>query len=502
MADSDAPQTQPEDSTAPEETAVPRKKGSGRKVGIIVAAIVATAVVTAGITALLANIIQRQGEAGDSFTKVVDLDDTISDPSVWGQNFPAQYESFLRTKEMTATVHAGSVKEERTPTETDPRTIISTSRIEEDPRLKDMWAGYPFAVDYRHARGHAYMLEDQRYTLRVLDFKQPGACLNCHASTVTIMDELGNGDREAGFQKMNQMAYADATQLAEHPVSCIDCHDPETMQLRITRPAFEKGITAAKKAEGIDDFDVNRDATRQEMRSYVCAQCHVEYYFEKDTKELTFPWTKGLNIDNIWEYYQEDGHKDFTHATTGAEIVKAQHPEFDIWSQGIHAANGVSCADCHMPYEAEGAKKITNHQIQSPLLNINASCMTCHRATEEEMTNRVVGIQDQFIGTRDRAFDSLVQLIRALETAQTDGTPAEAIDQAREFQNKASFFLDYVYSENSNGFHAPAYIQRILADSLDASRKGQLVLQGVDPASLEASDISQANRKAAEERES
>jgi len=166
----------------------------------------------------------------------------------------------------------------------------------------------------------------------------------------------------------------------------------------------------------------------------------------------------------------------------------------------VHAANGVSCADCHMPYEAEGARKVTSHHIQSPLLAVNSSCMTCHHTSEEEMTQRVVGIQDQFIGTRDVAFDSLVALIRAIETAQTDGTPAAAIDEAREFQNKASFYLDYVYSENSYGFHAPAYIQRILADSLDASRKGQLVLAGVDAGTLEPSDISAENEKKSEER--
>jgi nitrite reductase (cytochrome c-552) len=237
------------------------------------------------------------------------------------------------------------------------------------------------------------------------------------------------------------------------------------------------------------------------MRTFVCGQCHVEYYFEKGTKELTFPWSKGLDIDEIWEYYGEDGHKDFTHATTGAEVVKAQHPEFDIfWSNSVHAANGVSCADCHMPYKSEGARKVTDHHIQSPLLAVNSSCMTCHHTSAEEMEDRVVSIQDQFIGTRDVAFDSLVALIRALETAQTDGTPAEQIDAAREFQNKASFYLDYVYSENSYGFHAPAYIQRILADSLDASRKGQLVLQGVDPESLEPSELSLENEQKTAER--
>ena len=487
--------------TTEEPQATPEKRKRNRWIGIPIVAIAITAVVTAGITALLANVIERMGEASDSFTKVVELDDTVVDPAVWGQNFPAQYQSFLRTQEMVATTHAGSVAEERTPTATDPRTVISTSRLEEDPRLKDMWAGYPFSVDYRHARGHAYMLEDQRYTLRVTEFNQPGTCLNCHASTVALMNELGDGDRDAGFEAMNQMAYTDVTKLVEHPVACIDCHDPETMELRITRPAFERGIAALKASEGVEDYDVNRDATRQEMRSFVCGQCHVEYYFEKDTKELVFPWTKGLDIDQIWEYYLEDGHKDFEHATTGAQVVKAQHPEFDIfWSNSVHAANGVSCADCHMPYEAEGARKVTDHHIQSPLLAVNSSCMTCHHTSEEEMTERVVGIQDEFIGTRDVAFDSLVALIRALETAQTDGTPAEAIEQAREFQNKASFYLDYVYSENSYGFHAPAYIQRILADSLDASRKGQLVLSGVDVTTLEPSDISAENEKKSEER--
>ena len=487
--------------TTEEPQATPEKRKRNRWIGILIVAIAITAVVTAGITALLANVIERMGEASDSFTKVVELDDTVVDPAVWGQNFPAQYQSFLRTQEMVATTHAGSVAEERTPTATDPRTVISTSRLEEDPRLKDMWAGYPFSVDYRHARGHEYMLEDQRYTLRVTEFNQPGTCLNCHASTVALMNELGDGDRDAGFEAMNQMAYTDVTKLVEHPVACIDCHDPETMELRITRPAFERGIAALKASEGVEDYDVNRDATRQEMRSFVCGQCHVEYYFEKDTKELVFPWTKGLDIDQIWEYYLEDGHKDFEHATTGAQVVKAQHPEFDIfWSNSVHAANGVSCADCHMPYEAEGARKVTDHHIQSPLLAVNSSCMTCHHTSEEEMTERVVGIQDEFIGTRDVAFDSLVALIRALETAQTDGTPAEAIEQAREFQNKASFYLDYVYSENSYGFHAPAYIQRILADSLDASRKGQLVLSGVDVTTLEPSDISAENEKKSEER--
>ncbi|WIK63788.1 ammonia-forming cytochrome c nitrite reductase subunit c552 [Gleimia hominis] len=473
-----------------------------RRILVLSVAIVVTALITMSITALLINILERKNEGSDKFTKVVELTEDTVDPAVWGQNFPIQYEQTLKTKEMTPTVYGGSTKVAHKPTDKDPRTFVSSSRVEEDPRLKVMWDGYPFAVDYRHARGHEYMLEDQRLTRRVTEFEQPGACLNCHASTPTIMRKLGDGDVNKGFAKMNKMPYNEVTKLAEHPVSCLDCHDPKTMNLRVTRPAFINGIKALKAGEGVKDYDPNRDATRQEMRSFVCGQCHVEYYFKgKEEKTLTFPWNNGLNIDDIWQYYKENPHVDFVHAGTGAKILKAQHPEFDIWSNSIHADNGVSCSDCHMPYERNGAKKTSNHQLQSPLLNINASCMTCHKSTEEEMKNRVVNIQDRFIHSRDQAFDSLTQFVHKLEAAIKDGTATqEQIEQAREYQNKASFYLDYVYSENSYGFHAPAYIHRIIQDSLDASRKGMLVLDGAKPDQLGPSDITNNNTKEIKQR--
>ncbi|MBB1508584.1 ammonia-forming cytochrome c nitrite reductase subunit c552 [Tessaracoccus sp. MC1756] len=466
----------------------PRQKRLWADSGKWIVAIAVVAVVTFGLTALLITIMERQTEAQAPFTKVVELEETTVDPAVWGQNFPVQYQDYLKTAEMGPTKWGGSHPVAQD-VDGDPRTEISSSRLEEDPRLVTMWAGYAFATDYRHARGHAYMLEDQRHTLRVQDFDQPGTCLNCHASTVALMDELGDGDRDAGFAKMNSMSYAEVSDMVDHPVSCLDCHDPDTMQLRITRPAFEDGIKALKASEGIEDYDVNRDATAQEMRSYTCAQCHVEYYFEKDTKELVFPWTKGIDIDDIWEYYEEDGHVDWVHKDTDAEMLKAQHPEFDIWSNGIHAASGVSCADCHMPYVRNGAQKVSDHHLQSPLFDANASCGTCHNESGEEMTSRVENIQDRYLHSRNQAFDALVDLIDGITQAQGDGVDAARIAEAQELQKKASFYLDYVYSENSNGFHAPAYIHRILGDSLDASRKGQIVLTGVPVADLEPSDV-------------
>ncbi len=483
--------------TAQDSAATPKKS---RRVLLIGLAIALVAAVTFGITMLVINMMERKSEQAIPRHDVVALDETTVDPAVWGQNFPAQYEAYKRTSEMVPTVHAGSKKVDHEPTADDPREFVSSSRIEEDPRLTVMWAGYPFATDYRHARGHEYMLLDQRTTLRVTEFNQPGTCLNCHASMPTVYAEAGDGDIEAGFAAINKMSYEEASEFAEHPITCLDCHDPETNQLRITRPALVNGLRDLKASEGIEDYDVNRDATIEEMRSYVCAQCHVEYYFSGEDKTLTFPWAEGIEIDQIWEYYQKDGHIDFTNAISGAEVVKAQHPEFDIWSQGVHADAGVSCADCHMSYTRQGAQKVTDHHIGSPLLTINQSCGTCHSDDEETMLNRVLTIQDRYVDSRDKALDALVDLIESIEAAVDEGAPQEYIDLAREYQNKASFYVDYTYSENSYGFHAPDYSQKILQTSMDESRKGQMALTGKTREDLERSDVAQRNLDAAKER--
>lgn len=321
------------------------------------------------------------------------------------------------------------------------------------------------------------MQHDQLVTERVKQVDQPGGCVNCHVSTVAVMNELGDGDRDAGFDKINAMSFDEAAPLFDHPMTCIDCHDPETMQLRITRPAFERGIADAKAAEGIKDYDVNRDATATEMRSFVCAQCHVEYYFAGEGKTLTFPWAKGLNIDDEYAYYEEVGFTDWTHEMTGGEMLKAQHPEFEMWNQGVHAAAGVGCADCHMPYQREGAMKVSEHNVRSPMENINASCQTCHSASEDEMRSRVDTIQERHLRTRDVAQDALTALISDITAAKEAGATDAELEEAWDYQRKSSFYIDWVVSENSLGFHAPGESLRILNDATDAARKGQLVLR-------------------------
>jgi nitrite reductase (cytochrome c-552) len=321
------------------------------------------------------------------------------------------------------------------------------------------------------------MLDDQTFTERQIAVKQPGTCLHCHASVYVPYKKAGGGDLIKGFEKMNQLPFSEARRQVNHPVSCIDCHAPDTLQLRITRPGFLEGIRTLKSAQGVKDFDVNKMATRQEMRTYVCAQCHVEYYFKGTEKRLVYPWAKGIKAEEILAYYDEEKFTDWKHAESGAPTLKAQHPEFELWSQGIHARSGVACADCHMPYKREGALKISDHHVRSPMLNINRACQTCHRIAEEELKARVETIQERTFRLRNLAMDALVELIEDIKQAKIGIKDDAELDPARNFQRQAQFLLDFVEAENSTGFHAPQEAARILGESIDAARKGQIAVR-------------------------
>ena len=448
---------------------------------VLIAAVVSAALGAAAVTALLVNIFERKQEARDPFFRVVEITDETTDPEVWGRNFPIQFDSYRRTVDQERTRYGGSEALPRTPDAADPRSIVAQSRLEEDPRLKTMWAGYAFAVDFREERGHAYMLEDQTFTQRQQVAQQPGTCMHCHASVYVPYKQLGNGNLIAGFEAMNQMPYAEARTKVEHPVACIDCHDPQSMALRVTRPGFIEGIRVVKAAQGVvataDDYDVNRDATRQEMRAYVCGQCHVEYYFKGPEKRLTYPWDRGLKADEILEYYEANGFRDWVHAETGANALKAQHPEFEMWNQGVHARSGVTCVDCHMPYTRTGGLKVTDHHVRSPLLNISRACQTCHRWSEDELRERVYTIQDRTYEMRNAAMDALVQLIDDIKRARAASGPSAAIAAAQGFQRKAQFLLDFIEAENSMGFHASQEAMRVLAKSIDYTRQGQVAIR-------------------------
>jgi len=444
--------------------------------GLLLLVAIVSGLACFGIAWLLTDVFEHKQEARTFAVRVAEIDDHTTDPAIWGQNWPQQYEDYLKTADMAQTLYGGSEAIPRAPTDEDPRNVVSKSKLDTVPQLRRMWAGYAFSKDFREERGHAHMLNDQVYTERQ-KVGQPGTCINCHASTYVAMKELGDGDLMVGFDKLNQMSYREAKTHLDHAVACIDCHNPDTMALRVTRPAFMEGIAAAKAHDGIDNYDVNTMATRQEMRTYVCAQCHVEYYFKGETKRLTYPWANGLTVDGALAYYDNAEFKDWIHVETGAPMLKAQHPEFEMWSQGIHARSGVTCSDCHMPYKRVGGMKVSDHHVNSPLLKVNNACGACHKQDDAELIARVESIQIRHRKLVDITLDALVDLIDDIKAAKEEGTPDEQLFAAQQWQRKASFYVDYVEAENSSGFHAPQESARILGESINFSRQGQIALR-------------------------
>jgi nitrite reductase (cytochrome c-552) len=404
------------------------------------------ALIMVGIGLLLINIQERKSEALQYPLKVVDISPDEINPEVWGKNFPRQYDYFKKTEDDTiSTPNGGSVP---------------YSKLERNPALVRLWAGYAFSKDHNEERGHHYAQIDQQKTQRVKLVNQPGACANCHAAEVPGLIA------KMGWEAFNKTPLNDLKDKLHYGSSCADCHDPKTMDLRITRLAFKN----AMEKRGID----LSKATRQEMRSYVCAQCHVEYYFQGDNKLLTFPWDKGLNIDDIEAYYDAAGFKDWVHKETKAPMIKIQHPEFEMWSTSLHAKSGVSCADCHMPYIRDGAVKISDHWARSPLSNLNKACQSCHKADEQMLYERVMTIQNRTVELLGQTEKALLEAIDAINEAQKAGVSDESLDKARKLHRRASIRWDFVSSENSTGFHSPQESARVLAHAVDYARQAQL----------------------------
>src|SRR5690606_26607712 len=160
-------------------------------------------------------------------------------------------------------------------------------------------------------------------------------------------------------------------------------------------------------------------------------------------------WKNGLKVEQIEKTYDEhkfpDGEPfyDYIHGETGAPVIKAQHPEFELWSQGVHARSGVSCADCHMPYQREGAMKVSTHWVRSPLLNINNACQTCHNVPEAELLEKVYTIQDRTKALMDRAAVAMTDMLDAIRDAQAAGATTEQLAEIFELQKKAQWRLDF-----------------------------------------------------------
>lgn len=385
--------------------------------------------------------LQKRGVA-----PMVEIQDMEPDSSQWGLNFPNQYSTLLLTEtNNTRTAYGGS----------EPY-----SKLENDPRLVKLFAGYGFSVEYNEDRGHLNSLTDVRAIKRITA-KSPATCYSCKSA-----DNPGLWD-EMGMAEYDKMLFSDMTAKINEPIGCANCHEAGSMRLVVTNPALEEALQAQGK-----DW---RTFTRQEMRTVVCANCHVEYYFKGEGKYLTFPWENGTRIEEIEAYYQAINFTDWTHQESQTPVIKMQHPEYEFYTAGsTHYAAGVSCADCHMPYTRDGAVKFSTHDVHSPLLDPAKSCGVCHTDVGY-VTGRVAEIQKQVSDTMIATEDAISEANDAITAAAADPqADMQMVEEARQLHRSAQLRWDFIAAENSMGFHNPEEALRILASATDLARQAQL----------------------------
>lgn len=406
---------------------------------------------------LASSIIERRAEAVFVNTPKIQLTDYEPRNEEWAKNYPREYQSYMQTADTSfvSLFNGNSFRD----------------ALKEDPKMVVLWAGYAFAKDYYQPRGHFYAIEDITQTLRTAapktpnDGPQPATCWTCKSPDVPrIMQKIGPDS----FYRSKWAAFGH--EISNH-IGCADCHDPKTMNLRITRPALVEAFESMGK-------DITK-SSHQEMRSLVCAQCHVEYYFKGDGKYLTFPWKNGLSGDNVETYYDSIKFSDWTHQLSRAPMIKAQHPDYEVYTTGIHAQRGVSCADCHMPYKSEGGQKFTDHHIQSPLNAISSSCQVCHRQSEAELAKNVNDRQKQVFEVRGKLETVLVRAHVEAKTAWDKGATEQTMKPVLDLIRKSQWRWDYATAGNGNSFHSPTEMARVMASGIELAQEARVKLSKI-----------------------
>lgn len=410
----------------------------------------ATVLVVFMLGLFAASIVERRSEAKLYFQMVTEIPEWEPRNAVWGGNFPRQFESYIKTADtLFESEHHGSV---------------TIDYLKKYPELVILWAGNAFSRDYKQSRGHYYSVTDVHLTLRTVQ-KQPATCWTCKSTDVPrLMAQMGVAEFYAA-------SLTDLGSEAVNHIGCQDCHDPKTMNLRITRPALAEAFARRGK-------DINQ-ATHQEMRSLTCAQCHVEYYFKGPGNYLTFPWDKGFTAMEMEAYYDSIGHADWIHALSRAPMLKAQHPDYELFLTGVHADRGLSCADCHLPYKRDGAIKFTDHHITSPLQNIAGSCQVCHREDEEKLLANVYERQNKIYEIRRIAEKNLARLHLEAKAAWDHGATEEQMQPVLTLIRHAQWRWDWVAAAKGMGFHSPLECLRVLGTSIQKAQEARLLINTI-----------------------
>jgi nitrite reductase (cytochrome c-552) len=391
-----------------------------------------------------------------------------TDPARFAEFYPFQYETFMRTKEMEETKYGGS---------------YNYSYVERLPHLERIFGSIGYGLDYNRARGHYWAMSDMLSIKRSPKFV---SCFTCKSADVPqLIAELGDAyyttlmdeflDIGAEIEAHNENPYLGVKHAS---ISCSDCHHPETMDLRITRPALKEALE--RRGTPVETL------SRNDMRSVVCAQCHVEYYFHPDpnNRKLIFPWDEGFDPADMERYFDyrftdmeqfaETGFYDYRHPQADVPLRIIQHPEFEMFQGGTHQVNNVSCADCHMPVVRIDGRNEISHHITSPLKYISETCQQCHNQTAEWLENRVYAAQERTLRMRGRAEQAMLAALDALEAAnnrpETDRT---LLSEAQQAYTSAHLRWQYVKAENSVGWHNPQKALETLGEAVDYAHRAR-----------------------------
>lgn len=400
------------------------------------------------------------GQKGEEKRPVIKEDGVESKNEVWGKHYPRQYASWKETG-----------KSEKI-----------DDMLKKKPQLPILWAGYPFSKDYNAPRGHFYAVQDVVNTLRTgapvspITGPLPTACWSCKSPDVPrLMKEVGEKEYFTG-------KWAKYGSEVVNPIGCADCHDSKTGDLALSRPYLKRGLAAS----GVDVAKVSKS----DMRSLVCAQCHVEYYFKKTeetdakggkkaTMTVTFPWDKGFKGEDVEAYYDAMNFSDWTHAISKAPMLKAQHPDYELFVSGTHGRRGVSCADCHMPSRTEGGVTFTDHHIASPLDNIANTCLNCHDQSEEEFRSHLAVKLERKEELMELAMNGLARAhLEAGKAWEAGATEEEMRDILQDIRH-GQWRWDYSIAGHGSYFHNPEETLRLLAQANDLAQQARVKLAAV-----------------------
>jgi nitrite reductase (cytochrome c-552) len=403
--------------------------------------------------------------------QTVVIPDGEIDPSVWGKAYPEEYELWKKTEE-PITKRTSKYK-----TGMDGGQI-SVDKLSEFPYMALLFKGWGFGDEYNEPRGHAYMIRDQ-LEIDSSRLKAGGVCLTCKTPYAPkLQKEMGLDYYKKPFKEVLAQIPEKDRNLG---VACIDCHSNKDMTLQISR-GFT--LTKALQEMGTDPATL----TRQQMRTTVCAQCHVTYAINKDAEGKStgvyFPWQNSkwgaITIEDIIKRLRSDETvKEWKQTVTGFKLGYIRHPEFEFWTNNsVHFKAGASCADCHMPYTKIGVFKVSDHRVMSPIQNEMRACQQCHAESPDWLKERVFSIQDRTVSMMLRSGYATATVAKLFEATHKARDAGKAIDEAlyakaKDFYEEAFYRTLFIGAENSIGFHNPTEGLRILGDSIAFATKAE-----------------------------